>query len=279
MEIYQPIHSSIRDKLDPQYIAFHDKYMQYIVPDEWKPWDASVRTETSLPNTSSTPAEVGAIQDFSLGSFSVRTFVPNEEAPPGGWPVFIWFHGGGWTVGGIDSGAYFCSRACKALISVGGTSAGAVLSLALCTHALTLPSCPAIRLQVLVVPVLDNTASVAGIWRENQHAPWLTPERMLWYRRMWMPDECDWGSGDASPGLLGDDALRTLPKTWLGIAEYDLLAPEARLFAERFRGVGVGVGMKVYTGSTHSLFALEGVLDRGMECIDDCVEVIKNGAW
>jgi len=38
----------IRSKLDPEYVAFHDKYMQYVRPDEIKPWDGSARKLLSL---------------------------------------------------------------------------------------------------------------------------------------------------------------------------------------------------------------------------------------
>ncbi len=58
--------------------------------------------------------------------------------------------------------------------------------------------------QLLIVPVTDNTASASGIphasWRENKDAPWLTPARMLWFRRQYLPHEQTRARWDASHG-------------------------------------------------------------------------------
>lgn len=40
------------------------------------------------------PPEVGKIEDIQLAGFDVRVFTPEGTAPEGGWPVFIYLHGG-----------------------------------------------------------------------------------------------------------------------------------------------------------------------------------------
>lgn len=49
------------------------------------------------------------------------------------------------------------------------------------------------------------------------------------------------------------------PTTWIAVSEHDLLGPEAIAFGEQLKDVGVGVEIKTYKGSTHSLLALSGM--------------------
>lgn len=87
------LHSSVVDKLDPEYVAFHNANLLDRVPPELLPWDPKIRLERTVPGTSE-PLEVGDTKDYSLTKTSVRVFTPKGEPPAGGWPVFIWFHGG-----------------------------------------------------------------------------------------------------------------------------------------------------------------------------------------
>ncbi|KAH6973522.1 Alpha/Beta hydrolase protein [Ilyonectria sp. MPI-CAGE-AT-0026] len=113
-KIWQPLHPAIRDKLDPQYVDYHDKYLQYIVPDELKAWDGSVRSaKGTLPPGGTQPVPVGSIEDFDVGRFRVRVYTPTGESDERGWPALVWFHGGGWAVGGLNNGRDLCSWTCE----------------------------------------------------------------------------------------------------------------------------------------------------------------------
>lgn len=150
-------------------------------------------------------------------------------------------------------------------IGLGGTSAGgnlaAILSLkaTLCT-----PPIP-IQFQLLVLPVIDNTATVAegqGVWAQNQHSPWLTPGKMTWYRNMYLPNAKDALGWDVSPQLAPKDLLAKSPKTWIAGSELDILGPEAVKYGEQLKGLGVDVTVQVLKGCTHSALALSGMLSR-----------------
>src|SRR5271156_6756055 len=70
---YQPLHPSVRWKLEKAYVQYHDTYFQYLKPDtEWNPgW----RTAPSrFASTSSKPVKVGSVIDLKLGKFSVRIY-------------------------------------------------------------------------------------------------------------------------------------------------------------------------------------------------------------
>ena len=125
--------------------------------------------------------------------------------------------------------------------------------------ALSSPPIPVVQ-QLLIVPVIDNTATISSIWKENKEAPWLTPSRMTWYRNMYLPNKADQLNYEASPNLAERDVLAKSPKTWIAVSELDLLAPEGLAFGQQLSEAGVEVEMKVYKGSTHSILALSGRL-------------------
>lgn len=87
--------------------------MQYIVPDDHKIWDGSARTDESLPPSGSSLTLVVKTQDFELPLCSVRAFTPEGEHEGYGWPVLMWFHGGGWAIGGIGHGGDFLTLLCQ----------------------------------------------------------------------------------------------------------------------------------------------------------------------
>ncbi|RFS82517.1 alpha/beta hydrolase [Actinomadura spongiicola] len=63
--------------------------------------------------------EVGSVADTTIpgpaGELPVRVYTPEGEGP---FPAFVWFHGGGWTVGGLDENEYSCRAVCAAADTV-----------------------------------------------------------------------------------------------------------------------------------------------------------------
>lgn len=61
--------------------------------------------------------ELAVIRDFSFdgpaGPINVRLFDARESRAPG--PVMVFFHGGGWVMGDLDTHAPFCAEAARAL--------------------------------------------------------------------------------------------------------------------------------------------------------------------
>jgi acetyl esterase/lipase len=113
--VYQPIHSSIRAKLDPEYVHFHDNVLAYIKPSEQVPWQTSARDEPSpFAQAAQKSSAIGSQTDHDARDFQVRVFTPRGPPPTGeGWPVLVWFHGGGFVMGGLDSENGFLTHVCR----------------------------------------------------------------------------------------------------------------------------------------------------------------------
>lgn len=174
-------------------------------------------------------------------------------------------------------------------ISISGTSSGANLAIVAALSAsnpeVVLPTArssltntiahPPVSL-LLIIPVVDNTATVEGVWKPNaETAPWLTPSRMEWYRKLYFTQDDHRSRWDASPNLAPDRLLRNLPKTWMAVAEMDVLAPEAMTFSQHLKDLEVDVETLLVKGGTHSILSLHGVIDRGYKMIEEAVEHLQ----
>ncbi|KAG5646879.1 hypothetical protein DXG03_001955 [Asterophora parasitica] len=417
--IHQPLHPSFTALLDPQYLSFHTSTIQYIVSPHTLPWSPSLRDAQAFPG-GSPPLEVVSTLDFVVNEGTgtrVRAFTPNGDVPAGGWPVFLFFHGGGWTLGSIASETSFATNMahhkgarCIAIsvdyrlapehpypaavedavdallwitregpkeldvnvarIAVGGSSryvspaplqfhspkslnshhcilhvndvktpadsrsfpfsnSGGNLAaiLALKAPLLTPPLPAPLVFQLLLVPVIDNTASISepphpfvssyysqsqittsanaggrkgeskGAWASNEHTPWLSPARMLWFRSNYLPKEDDHVKWDASPlfappefmkgisnGNDDDQGVVTQPKVpnaWIGVGELDILCAEGIAYGEKLRReAGVDVRVRVYEGAPHPIMAMDGaVLEIGKQLVTDAAEALAWVFW
>ncbi|KAF7555263.1 hypothetical protein G7Z17_g2316 [Cylindrodendrum hubeiense] len=326
LRVWQPLHADVRAKLDPEYVAFHDQYMQYVQPDDLKIWDGAARTQPSLPPGGIPPVPVGNTREFQVGEFQLRAYTPTGESDARGWPVLIWFHGGGWAIGGLDDNKDFCTFLCQvdyrlapenpfpaavndsvdalrwvasspselgtidaSRIALGGTSAGATLAIVAALSAvdssvalpLATPSLPNVIPHppvslLLVVPVVDNTATADGVWKRNAAtAPWLTPARMEWYRKLYFTNNKERSGWDASPNFAPKSLLKGLPATWMAVSDQDILAPEAESFGEQLKELGVKVDIASIAGGTHSILSLSGKIAKGKKMMEDAANHLK----
>lgn len=330
---WQPLHPDVRPRLDPQYVQLHDEVLQYVFPDHEKPWDPAIRLGSPNAPLGLGPVPVGAVETFDLGLFQIRAFTPNTTTqgpsdsprPDAGWPLFVWFHGGGFALGDLDSDWDVITRICqeshcvvasvgyrlapehkypasiqdgvaalrwllspqdgvaklnldRTRFALGGASAGALLAVASALHCAE-DADPDVRplLQVLIVPVVDNTAQPDGErWSVNGPVtPGLTPMRMLWYRNMWLNTPADAENWDASIDRAPPELIARLPPAFVAIADQDLLAPEGEQFADLMTAAGVPVEKKIYEGCTHALLAYSRRMDKSRELLYDCVDRVR----
>lgn len=114
-----PLHESIVNRIDAEYAAFYNKHIFDKQQVHLQPVEAS-RTSGVLIPGSGPLQKVASTVDYTFPrkeskgpDVSVRCFTPEGEKPAGGWPVFIWYHGGGWVLGTIDTENVIASHLCK----------------------------------------------------------------------------------------------------------------------------------------------------------------------
>ncbi|KAG9315599.1 alpha/beta hydrolase fold-domain-containing protein [Chiua virens] len=110
--VHQPIHPDVLPRLDTEYVTFHNDHIAYIVPPHTLPWNSDIRKLPHIPG-SSPMVEVGDVKDIALEHCKIRVYTPEGSPPDEGWPVFLYMHGGGWTLGSLDTHASFAARQCK----------------------------------------------------------------------------------------------------------------------------------------------------------------------
>ncbi|KAI1375486.1 alpha/beta hydrolase fold-domain-containing protein [Hypoxylon crocopeplum] len=313
-----PLHPSIVNRIDPQYAAFYNKHIIRHQQVHLQPIEASRASGTLIPGAgplapvTKTDDHLIPRQETTGPSVRVRAFTPLGLRPAEGWPVCIYFHGGGWVLGTIDTenviATNLCARGRCVVVTVdyrlapenpfpaavddcwesvlwvlgqgkdvlqldttklatGGSSAGGNLAAIMCQRAATLGS-PKFSLQLLSVPVTDNTANARSniSWKENEHTPALPASKMLWYRNHYLPNKSDWSHPEASP-LLWEGDWSKLPRAVIVVGELDVLRDEGRQFGHKLRQAGAKAEVHVMKGQPHPFIAMDGVLDAGREAI------------
>jgi acetyl esterase/lipase len=255
-------------------------------------------------------AEMASVTDRAIpgpaGDIPVRVFVPTAE--PGPHPVLVYFHGGGWVIGDLDthdgtaraiaegSGATVVSVGyrlapenpfpaaiddCVAAIrwvaehaaelAVGGDSAGGNLA---AVAAVELRDTPVeLRFQLLIYPVTDGTMTRPSI-DANAEGYFLTKDTMDWFWEQYMGAR-DRTDRRVSPMHVPDEALAGLPPALIITAEYDPLRDEGEAYGARLVGAGVPVTTSRYDGVIHGFFSMRDVIPEGKAAVDQACEALR----
>ena len=169
----------------------------------------------------------------------------------------LWVLGEGKKVLGLDT----------TKLATGGSSAGANLAAVMCQRA-AVRGAPKFSLQLLSVPVADNTADATNTlsWEENQHSPALPAAKMLWYRNHYLPGQEDWAHPEASP-LLWDGDWSLLPPACMVLGELDVLRSEGEKFGKKLQDAGVKADINIMEGQPHPFIAMDAALEAGSRAI------------
>jgi hypothetical protein len=113
-----PIHPSIKDKLDPTYVEFYNKHLIDKQQVHYQPV-ATSRTSGVLIPGGGAQLKVGKVEDIAVKrretrgpDVKCRVFIPEGEPPLEGWPLMVYYHGGGWVLGNLDTENTVCSHLC-----------------------------------------------------------------------------------------------------------------------------------------------------------------------
>uniref|UniRef100_A0A8H7TMY2 Alpha/beta hydrolase fold-3 domain-containing protein n=1 Tax=Bionectria ochroleuca TaxID=29856 RepID=A0A8H7TMY2_BIOOC len=298
-----PLHDSVKDLLDPEYVKFYNEYLLNAPQVHYQPVSAS-RVGGRLIPGGTDPVPVGATIDVQLPRkesvgppVPVRVFIPPGIPPPSGWPVFLWYHGGGWVLGNIDSENSLCTNLCVSAKCVVITTdyrlapespfpaavhdawetvlwvvkAPVAISAAVMTQRALMHEAfigqPGFKYQILVVPVTDNTASTESspTYKSCEHTAALPADKMLWYRRHYLPNEADWLSPEASPLHATAETFSKLPPALIVVAGLDVLRWEGEEYARKMKESGSQAEVAVIEGVPHPFIVMDAVLQKGKD--------------
>jgi acetyl esterase len=239
------------------------------------------------------------------GDLPIRVYRPAGDGPV---PTLVYFFGGGWTLGSIDTADGICRRLANAVpcqvITVGYRLApehrfpAAVLDCHAATawiaaHADELGVDPT-RLAVGGDSAGGNLAAAVTLLARREGTPTLVGQLLVYPNTSHqgdtdsMRESADpylfnrtsvgwyWGHYLADPAdgrnplasPLLAEDLGGLPPALVITAEYDPLRDEGERYAERLREAGVSTELTRYAGMIHGFFAMSGVLDGGRRALD-----------
>ncbi|KAI0123466.1 alpha/beta hydrolase fold-domain-containing protein [Xylariales sp. AK1849] len=185
------------------------------------------------------------------------------------WEAVLWATGEGRNVLSVDT----------TKIAVGGSSAGGNLTAIICQR-MAVRDGPKPLLQLLSVPVMDNTADTTNnpSWSENEFVPALPAEKMLWYRKHYLPVEADRFASEASPLFWKNDWSK-LPPAVILVGELDVLRHEGQQYGEKLRDAGVKADIHVMQGQPHPFIAMDGVLTAGQDAIRHFCDALDSAMY
>ncbi|KAG0684607.1 hypothetical protein C6P40_002295 [Pichia californica] len=331
---------SMISKLDPEYIEFFNEILckRPDILETHKFPVAKTKAGGNVIPGQAPPMEMSKIYDIEIprkytslddDKIPARVFVPKGEKPKNGWPCTIWYHGGGWVLGSIDTENSYCTHlselakcititvdyrlapefpfpACvhdsfesllyimenankfeidNTKICVAGSSAGGNLTAIMCHKYASSPlskELPPIKFQMMVVPVTDNTATgeTQISWSENQNTPQLPASKMLWYRKIYLPEEGETLSDpESSPLFYSDESFKNVPPAFIAAAECDVLRSEAEAYDAKLRKNGVQSTIHIYKGVPHTAMVMNERLTQGANLVRDTTNAIKEAFY
>ena len=270
--------------------------------------EARRASEAGAPVLFGPVSEPARVRDVALdgpgGALRLRLY---EAEAPGG--VLVYFHGGGWVIGSLDTHDGVCRALCVRAgctvaavdyrlapehrfpaavedawaatewaaglgagpVAAGGDSAGGNLAAAVALRArdLGLP----LALQLLVYPVTDCDFERPS-YLECATEYGLTREAMRWYWEQYLGPDGDGTQPDASP-LRAADLSGVAPALAL-TAEYDPLRDEGEEYAARLAAAGVPVTLSRYEGLVHGFFRMPAVLRRAETALDEAATALRS---
>jgi acetyl esterase len=262
------------------------------------------------------PEEVARVEDVVApgpdGDIPVRLYVPAGDGPL---PVLVWYHGGGWVIGDLDT----ADAPCRALANRAGVLVASVDYRLAPEH--TFPGAvddayaaamwaaekigdfggDASRLAVGGDSAGGNLAAVVAQLAKARGGPPIAFQLLVYpatdhgatggsmtenaegpvLTKAWM----DWFFGhylrnpddglDPRVSPSRTEDLSGLPPALVITAEYDPLRDQGAEYAEKLRAAGVEAEHVPYAGMMHGFFQMGGVIDAGREAIERSAAALR----
>lgn len=225
-------------------------------------------------------------------------------------PALVYFHGGGWTIGDVDTHDALCRQLahgarCEVFsveyrlapeapfpaavddciaatrfvaqtsgagrVAVGGDSAGGNLATVVALHARDAGG-PLLCFQLLIYPATNQNMDTDSL-RRNGNDYMLTRALMERFRANYLPRSADYADWRASPALAKSHV--GLPQAFILTAGFDPLLDEGRQYAELLARAGVEVTYREYPDMIHGFVLMGGVVDAANAAVAECCAELR----
>jgi acetyl esterase len=226
-------------------------------------------------------------------------------------PALVYFHGGGWTIGDLDTHDVLCrqlangarcavfsvdyrlapeapfpaavedclaatrhvfSNAEKLKVNPSQVAVGGDSAGGNLAAVVALHRQRPLAFQLLIYPATDQRCDTES-HRRNAAGYLLTREGIEFFRHCYLPEKKHWADWRASPLLAASHA--GLPPAFVITAGYDPLRDEGREYAERLAQAGVEVAYREYSDMVHGFLLFGGVLDTANTAVADCCAALR----
>jgi len=298
--------------LDPQVLQVLERAKKSPLPQPWEvpPHVARrIYRDTRAALAPRAPDVASASLVIAPGPVAMRYYRPLGSKPDEALPALVYFHGGGHTIGDVDTHDVLCRQLANGArcavysadyrmgpefkfpaavddcfaatrfvasrhkqIAVGGDSAGGNLAAVVSILARD-AGAPAIAYQLLIYPATDMRFAHASITR-NGEGYLLTKKAIDYFTAQYLSSDAERLDWRASPLLAG--SLANLPPAYVITAGYDPLVDEGRAYAERLAKEGVDVAYREYPDMVHGFILFGGVVEAANAAVEECCEKLKN---
>ncbi len=308
-------------KLDPQVQKILDTVaaMKLPAPDTTPVTEARANYARSRAGFLATPEPVASAEDRSIpgpvGAIPIRSYRPADSQPGARLPAFVFFHGGGWVFGDLDSHDALCRSLCNAarcavvavdyrLAPEHKFPAAVDDTLAAIRHVATHGDSLGIdgsRIAAGGDSAGGNLVAAAALAFRDQGGPRMALQVLLYavtdltlespgYKTlgqgyMLTLDRMRFFAGrylngpadalDWRASPLKARDLSGLPPALVLTASHDPLIEEAKAYADRLAAAGVEVTYRTYPGMIHGFMTMAGAIDMGRKAIDETAASIR----
>uniref|UniRef100_A0A060T9X6 ARAD1D18304p n=1 Tax=Blastobotrys adeninivorans TaxID=409370 RepID=A0A060T9X6_BLAAD len=120
MKVVNPLDPELVPLYDPEFVEVYNRTGAYLPSSaDVTPQESRQARAKSMPQLDR--STVSSVTDYPYGEYDeqkVRVIVPKGDRPSTGWPLYIYIHGGGWTLGNLDTEAILLGSLANAVQSV-----------------------------------------------------------------------------------------------------------------------------------------------------------------
>src|SRR5580658_211764 len=289
--------------LDPQAKALIDMMKSAPSFSALSPTEARKQMSAMRALRNAEPEAVAKVEDRKIpgpaGSIPVRIYTPAGNGP---FPVLVFYHGGGFVIGDLESHDGLCRTLtngagcvtvavdyrlapeakfpaavedCYAATqwvaaNAAQLNAGANLSAVISILARDRKT-PKIMFQLLIYPATDITCSAPSHKTNTEYV--LTPGDMAWFMGHYLRNDADRRDPLASPSFAA--SFKGLPPALIITAEFDPLRDEGEDYGRKLREAGVPAQVSRYEGMVHGFVSMSDVLDKGKQGVAEAAAALK----